>query len=106
MLPAKVKALNHRAIMIAKHSSSKKRAVVLRLPASQQVSRELGRLHGTGLQISLSGPSTALVVFERDTVCSAVQKFRLACRSVLLHECPASLSGDGSGGETRVERKS
>ena len=34
---------------IAESPPSKKRAVVLRLPASQQVGKELGKLHGTGL---------------------------------------------------------
>ena len=100
-------ALNRRARMIAVRPSSKKRAVVLRLLASQQVSREPGRLHGMGLyKIYLTGYCTALVVVERATMCSAVQPFRLASRAVLLHEGPASLSSDGSGGIASVERRS
>ena len=102
---SRLKALNRRATIIAERPSSIKFAVVLRLPASQQVNRELGKLHGTGLyKISLTGYSTTLAVVERATICTAVQQFRLACRSVLLHKGPASLSSDGSGGKTRVER--
>ena len=56
--------------------------------------------------MSLTEYNTALAVVERATMCSAVQQFRLACRSVLLHKVPASLSSDGSGGKTRVERRS
>ena len=90
--------------MIAERPSSKKRAVDHRLLALQQVSREPGRLHGMGpYKISLTGYSTALVVAERATMCSAVQPFQLACRLVLLHEGPASLGGDGSGSKARVE---
>ena len=91
--------------MIAVRPSSRKRAVVLNLLASQQVSREPGRLHGMGLyELSLTGYCIALAV-ERATMCSAVQPFRLASRAVLLHEGPASLSSDGNGGITSVERR-
>ena len=55
--------------MTAERPSSKKRAVVLRLLALQQVSREAGRLHGTGLyKISLTGYSAALAVVKRVTM--------------------------------------
>ena len=71
---SRLKALNRRATTIAERPSLKKRAVVLRLPASRQVSRGLGKLHGMGLyKISLTGYSTALAVVERATMCSAVQ---------------------------------
>ena len=86
MSPVGVKDLNHRATTIAGRPSSKKRVVVLRLLGSLQVSRELGKLNGTGLhKMSLTGYSTALAVVERASMYSAVQKFRLACRSVLLY---------------------
>ena len=88
--------------MIAERPYSKKRAVVLRLLASQQVSKEAGQLHGMGLyKISLTVYSTALAVVRRATMYSAVQPFRLAPTSVL-----RMAGGDGSGGKTWVERKS
>ena len=59
--------------------SSKKRAVVLRLLAPQQASREPGGLHGTGLyKILLTGYSTARTVVKRATMDFAVQPFQLA----------------------------
>ena len=68
-----MKAWNCRATMIAERPSSKNRAVVLRLLASQQASREPGWLHGMGLyKISLTGYCTALAVVERATMCSAI----------------------------------
>ena len=45
-------------------------------------------------KISLTRYSTALAVIKRATMYSAVQPFRLASRSVLLHEGPTSLSGE------------
>ena len=88
--------------MIAERPSSKKRAVVLRLLASQQVSKEAGRLHGMGLyKISLTGYSTALAVVKRATMFSAVQTFRLASSSVL-----RVAGGHRSGGKAWVKRKS
>ena len=89
--------------MIAVRPSSKKRVAVLRLLASQQASREPGKLHGMGLyKISLTGYCTALAVVERATMCYAVLPFRLTSRSVLLHRGLASLNDDS--GKTRVER--
>ena len=89
--------------MIAVRHSSKKRVVVLRLLASQQASREPGRLHCMGLyKISLTGYCTALAVVKRARTRRAVQPFQLASRSVLLHEGLTSLNGDS--GKTRVER--
>ena len=103
----RLKALNRGATTIAERPSSKKLAVVLRLPASQQASRGLSKLYGMGLyKIPLTAYSTALSVVERAAMRSAVQQLRLACRSVLLHKGPASLSSDGSGGKARVERRS
>ena len=45
-------------------------------------------------KIFLAGYSTVLTVIKRATMYSAVQPFRLASRSVLLHEGPTSLSGE------------
>ena len=52
---SRLKALNRRATMIAECPSSKKRAVAIRLLASQQVSREVEGLHGTGLYKNIPG---------------------------------------------------
>ena len=61
--------MNCRATMTAERPSSKKRAVVLRLLALQQVRREAGRLHGTGLyKISLTEYSAELAVVKRVTM--------------------------------------
>ena len=70
------------------------------------MSRELGKLHGTGLyKISLTGYSAALAVIEGHNVlhCPAIPaglQISIAARR------STSLSGDASGGKTRVERRS
>ena len=69
-----------------------KKRVVVKLLASQQVSREPGRLHGMGLyNISLTGYCNALAVVERAIMSCAVQPFRLTSGSVLFQEGRASL---------------
>lgn len=74
---------------------SKLRAVALRLLASQQVSRIAGGcMERDSTNISLAGFCIALVVIKRATMYSAVEKFWLASRSVLLHEAPTGLSSE------------
>ena len=103
MLPAEVEGLEPQGDNECRAPLFKKRTVDLRLLTSQQVSREPERLHETGpYKTSLTGYNTAPFAVERATMCSAVQPFRLARRSLLWHEGPAHLSGDKSGSKARV----
>ena len=70
-----------------------------RLIAGEQRAQEAA---WDGALQDITGYSTDLVVVERATLCPAVQPFQLAIRSVLLHEGPASLSGDERAGKARL----
>ena len=96
MLPFEVEGLEPRGDNVCRaplFKNARGRPQTTRLTADEQRGPG-GCMERGSTKISLAGYSTALAVIKRATMYSAVQPFRLASRSVLLHEGPTSLSGE------------